>query len=449
MDYPKPNFDEIKVHIRSELKEFEQVGCSIAALENCINKYSERYGTYKTQSDVLEERVKTYQADNPKIIYHVRPRMKEYNSVADKLIKKCIEIKKKPGKKIKRPQELTEENNFFDPEDGLADFAGMRILHIKKGAWKEIHKYLEDEIVKNPETREKDFELTWKKAYVKSKDVEIYGTLDKGTKEERTYFKYSENKDESEIVIRESGYTSLHYVFRALDAPYNNLFFECQVRTVFDEGWGEISHEIDYPQAGHSIYKGHLAVLNATTSAANEVTAALEVLHELPTFIPWETEQRLERSAEQVHCLTPSLQWITTYLNDGVDNFSKCHGDVFYYVMAGNTEDEKQEIQKRCQTLIEELKKCSLLDIHVFVVPLPQQKTPYPVISDIVLLYKAVHPKESNPNSSAIIGGSPSGRKEEQLDMLIKDENSLKRLGMFFRDLNNTHFKKNKFPTDI
>jgi len=427
MAHPKPDFNEIKIHIRSELRAFEKIGGSFANLKRWLTSYSKRYDEYIGRLNDLERRVMVYKKKNrnKEIIYAVQSRMKEYNSVADKVIRLCFikqqeHKKKNQRKKIKEPVELINGRNFFNPEKGLADFAGMKILHIKKGVWKKIHEYLEDGILRNSKGIT-DFELDWKRAYVKAKDKKLY----------QPHFK------DSEIEIRDSGYTSLHYVFRDLNSSHKDLYFECQVRTVFDEGWGEISHEIGYPQAGHSIYTGHLTVLNATTSAANEVTAALEALQGLPTFIPWETEQQLERSAEQVHCLTPSLEWVSNFPKKSFENYSKCFGHVFYYVMP-----DHNEIDKRISKLKKRLKKLRL-DDRVHVEKLKKEDIPYPVvISDILWLHNAVDQKTSQPKDFAVVGGPPppSGRQEEQLDMLIKDDILLNRLGGYFKMLNNKYF---------
>lgn len=46
--------------------------------------------------------------------------------------------------------------------------------------------------------------------------------------------------------LRESYYTSIHYVVRP--HQLSHLSCEIQVRTLFEEAWGEIDHAINYPQ---------------------------------------------------------------------------------------------------------------------------------------------------------------------------------------------------------
>lgn len=52
--------------------------------------------------------------------------------------------------------------------------------------------------------------------------------------------------------IRESLYTSIHYVIKPNNNP-NSICCEIQVRTLFEEIWGEIAHTIDYPHPTGSV----------------------------------------------------------------------------------------------------------------------------------------------------------------------------------------------------
>jgi ppGpp synthetase/RelA/SpoT-type nucleotidyltranferase len=355
--------------------------------------------------------------------------MKKYSSVAEKMINRCIvhyerTIDSQNDPNVHIPPLITVDN-FFNPESGVADLAGIRILHIKKGSWKKIHEVLTSHRLLLNSSGRPSVELHWKRAYVKSKDIHQYRVVDK-----KNCF------EESEIIVKDTGYSSLHYVFRDITRFLEHgrdLCLECQVRTVFDEGWGEISHELDYPRAGHSIYQGHLAVLNATTAAANEVTAALEALQDLPVFIPWGTEQQLERSAKEVHCLTPSLEWTVKYLDENLENCDRCAGDVFYYIMLGHP-----EVSTRIRLLNQKLREKGL-DDRVKIFTLGASDIPYPVVSDILWLHDAVDPKTSCERDFVVIGGPPppSDREEEQLDMLITDLNMIKRLQLFFTELRN------------
>ena len=444
-EQPEPDRNKILLHIRSELRTIEKADCTFDSIMACVNDYAARYQNYETALNVLADRVESAK-ERMNCIYAVRFRMKEYNSVADKIVRRCldwIEIERKakgPKKRGKKVQALINKDNFFDPEEGVADLAGMRILHLKKGNWRDIHDFLEGEALRHPKTHVQDFRICWRRAYVKPKDAGLYGTLIVNRKK-RIYFR------KKEIDTSRPGYTSLHYVFEVLSPAWQHpTFVECQVRTVFDEGWGEISHEFDYPRAGHSIYTGHLGVLNATTSAANEVAAALEALQGLPVFIPWKTEQQLERSAEEVHCLTPSLEWVERFPEESTENYRKCHGRIYYYVMPNHP-----RIDERIKNLEKRLQECGLQE-KVRVARIEGNQVEYPVLSDILWLHEAVDPKGSDKCEFAVVGGPPpaSGREEEQLDMLIKQDeekdkdgsDTLSRVSGFFKNLHSRCFQQ-------
>ena len=288
---PPLDMQMVKRHIRSELRAVDSIvrdvisGPYIEVIEECLIKYQNRYENYQTLLDLFESAVKN-DKELKKCIHSVQTRMKSYTHVADKMIRRCFTYEKEkaenPDCQVSKDKSIITKETFFNPESGIADFAGVRILHLKKGDWRIIHKHL-------PKlSLEENIDLTWRRAYInKEKDREFYAEDQKRT--EQGFLEF-------EIEMRDGGYTSLHYVFRDMERfqdKGDDLCIECQIRTVFDEGWGEISHELDYPHRGHSIYQGHLSVLSATTSAAIEITTALEVLQELPQFIPWEIEQKL------------------------------------------------------------------------------------------------------------------------------------------------------------
>lgn len=52
--------------------------------------------------------------------------------------------------------------------------------------------------------------------------------------------------------VRDTQYTSIHYVIRT-NNNYNTFCCEIQVRTLFEEIWGEIDHAINYPHPTNSI----------------------------------------------------------------------------------------------------------------------------------------------------------------------------------------------------
>lgn len=64
-----------------------------------------------------------------------------------------------------------------------------------------------------------------------------------------------------------SHYRSIHYIIR-----YKDLYFEIQVRTLFEEGWLEFDHRIKYPYNQSNKKKQEfLAILNSIVTAADRL----------------------------------------------------------------------------------------------------------------------------------------------------------------------------------
>ena len=114
----------------------------------------------------------------------------------------------------------------IDPDNcfkNITDFAGVRVLHLQQEDFGEIKKVIDEKIESGDwHLVEQPIAYTWDPEY------EQY-FLQLGCRCER----------------KESFYTSVHFVIRPRqDSP---LACEIQVRTLFEEIWGEIDHRLNYP----------------------------------------------------------------------------------------------------------------------------------------------------------------------------------------------------------
>lgn len=67
------------------------------------------------------------------------------------------------------------------------------------------------------------------------------------------------------------GYRSIHFVFSARPIS-KEVFFEVQVRTIFEEGWSEIDHAIRYPNfSDNKLIEYFLAIFNRISGNADEM----------------------------------------------------------------------------------------------------------------------------------------------------------------------------------
>jgi len=163
--------------------------------------------------------VESFFKDNPKlknIIHSIKYRSKDPEHLRDKLIRK-----REDGYVI------TKENLFSE----ITDLNGIRLLHLYPQQFSFIH----DELMKN------------------ISDIQDWKLVENP----KAYSWDPENKNFYEKMgilpeIKPSLYTSVHYVV----TPNNDrriVTCEIQVRTLFEEIWGEIDHTINYPHQTDSI----------------------------------------------------------------------------------------------------------------------------------------------------------------------------------------------------
>ena len=144
------------------------------------------------------------------IVHSVNSRMKDPEHLKDKILRKTGN-----GKAI-------DEKNLFTV---VNDLIGVRVLYLYQDQFQFIHNELLKKIY---ETKDWMF-VEEPKAY----------TWDPETRE---YFE----KLDIHTEVRDTYYTSVHYVIKP-NNELSNITCEIQVRTLFEEIWGEIDHTINYP----------------------------------------------------------------------------------------------------------------------------------------------------------------------------------------------------------
>ncbi|MFJ1306871.1 hypothetical protein [Agrobacterium sp. P15N1-A] len=78
-----------------------------------------------------------------------------------------------------------------------------------------------------------------------------------------------------EVAEKSTSYTSVHYLVRPrADSP---LCCEIQVRTLFEEIWGEVDHQINYPIPTESVsLREQIKVLSKIVGAGSRLLDALK-----------------------------------------------------------------------------------------------------------------------------------------------------------------------------
>jgi ppGpp synthetase/RelA/SpoT-type nucleotidyltranferase len=183
--------------------------------EEAISACMELYNKERHKFEVFLAGVRKFFEVNPALtkpplptVHSLKSRLKDPDHLRDKLERKWAD-----GKPIT-------PDNFFS---SITDLAGIRVLHLYLSQFPEIHK----EIMERVESE--DWVLD-EEPVAYSWDPESSG-----------FFSTLGIRPE----IKPSFYTSIHYVIRGKrDSPVS---CEIQVRTLFEEIWGEIDHAINYP----------------------------------------------------------------------------------------------------------------------------------------------------------------------------------------------------------
>ena len=142
------------------------------------------------------------------VVHSVKSRIKSNEHLLDKIQRKQT-----------KGREITSANCFHE----ITDFAGVRILHLRQDDFGKIKEVIDAKVAAGDwYLVEQPIAYTWDPEYEKY-------FVDLGCRCER----------------KDSFYTSVHFVVRPRqDSP---LSCEIQVRTLFEEIWGEIDHSLNYP----------------------------------------------------------------------------------------------------------------------------------------------------------------------------------------------------------
>lgn len=208
-----------------------------------VIKYYQNEQTHFLLEQFLAQ-VKTFFELNPSlhtqpfpVIHSIKSRLKDPSHLRDKL-----ERKAKKGIVIV-PETLFKE---------VTDLAGVRILHLYQDQFTDIHSEITKKVISGD--------------WVFGEPPKAY-TWDPETK---SFF------DQLGIAteVKDSFYTSVHYLVK----PNNNsdLCCEIQVRTLFEEIWGEIDHAINYPHPTDSVAcREQLRVLSKLVSTGTRLSDSI------------------------------------------------------------------------------------------------------------------------------------------------------------------------------
>lgn len=192
--------------------------------------------------------------------FQLEPKLNEYGKPVLHSIKYRLKdenhLEKKLARKSSSEEPITAENIF----EKITDLAGVRVLHLHQDQLPIIHDFIMG-MVENGDwsLNEEPIAYSW--------DPESQ--------------KFFESLD-LDVQIKESYYTSIHYVVK----PANDDRIKCeiQVRTLFEEIWGEIDHTINYPEKSSSqATKEQLRVLSKLVSTGSRLADSIFRLDSIDT----------------------------------------------------------------------------------------------------------------------------------------------------------------------
>ncbi|MGG5821665.1 hypothetical protein [Falsiroseomonas sp. HW251] len=157
-------------------------------------------------------------------------------------------LREKIARKLNEGRTITPDNIF----SSITDFCGVRVLHLKLRDFPIIHNAIQNHL--------KD------QHWALFEDPKAY-TWDP---EYKAFFEKAGIKTE----LKESFYTSVHYVVKP--NPEASVTCEIQVRSLFEEVWGEIEHDLNYPKPSENLAcREQLKVLAKIVGAGSRLIEAI------------------------------------------------------------------------------------------------------------------------------------------------------------------------------
>lgn len=218
-------------------EQLDELNINWEDLKAIHDDFMECKNSYETQADLIANILRA----QPKV-HSVKTRIKEGKHLVEKVIRKTPDRRAKYGDDFK----FTVDNY----KDEITDLLGIRVIHIFKEDWEEIHNFITS---------------MWNV-------MEIVANVREGDN--------TKNFEELGITVRSrpSGYRSVHYLVESY--PTNKrLITEVQVRTIFEEGYGEIDHQLRYSHEDIPDLLGqNLMLLNRIAGSSDEMASLINRL---------------------------------------------------------------------------------------------------------------------------------------------------------------------------
>ncbi|WP_313629731.1 RelA/SpoT domain-containing protein [Pseudomonas sp.] len=241
-------------------------------IKHCLQRYDE----INHELSIFMTTVRSWFETHPKLatcslptIHSVKSRLKDRGHLEEKVLRKLADMAVQPSS----------EEMFRR----LTDLSGVRVLLLHQEQFTLLHK----EFLKK--TNNDWYLVEPPKAYTwDPESVEFFKELKIHTE------------------LKESHYTSLHYVIRP--KAESDVVCEIQVRTLFEEIWGEVDHSLNYPSPTKNVAcSEQLRVLAKVVGAGSRlVDSIFRTAKPVVAPPPEDVEEKPEPSVEHLAQLIPS-----------------------------------------------------------------------------------------------------------------------------------------------
>lgn len=238
----------------------------IKVLSDIYNDYILYRDTYENQANFISNILRSHYK-----VHSVKSRVKDPERLIEKVVRKTENRKEKYGEDF----QFSVENY----KNEINDLIGIRVIHIFKQEWEIIHEFILN---------------TWRV-------MEITANVRDGDDTRRF------EELGIQIKSRKSGYRSVHYLIEFYPTS-QKVIAEIQVRTIFEEGYGEIDHQLRYSHKQiPEILASNLLLFNRIAGSADEMASLINLLNknwcemeERYESIIAEKEQEIRRLKERL-----------------------------------------------------------------------------------------------------------------------------------------------------
>lgn len=247
-------------------KEISENNIDFNVLNEIYKDFNIYRGTYETQAEFISNILRTHSR-----IHTVKSRVKNTDRLIEKIIRKTKDRRNKYGEDF----QFTVENY----KEEINDLIGIRAIHIFKQDWESIHEFIIN---------------TWKV-------IEITANVRDG----------DETKQFEDLGIaiksRPSGYRSVHYLIEFYPTS-QRVIAEIQVRTIFEEGYGEIDHQLRYSHKEiPEVLALNLLLFNRIAGSADEMASFINLLNKSLSDTDLKYEEKIKEKDEEIEFLKKEI----------------------------------------------------------------------------------------------------------------------------------------------